>query len=64
MSICARKTPQTVSRTWICTKSAGNFIENIRFLFCTEKIFLGNKLSYRYRVKTKFTVESEVVDGG
>ena len=44
MSIPARKTPQTVSRTEIYTKSAKNFTETIRFLFCTEKIILSYKL--------------------
>ena len=58
------KTPQTVSRTWICTKSAENSTENNRLLFCSEKIFLSNELSKRYRVKKRFTVEREVADGG
>ena len=44
MSICARKTLQIVSRTWICTKSTENSTENIWLLFCTEKITLSNKL--------------------
>ena len=39
-----QKTPQSVSRTWICTKSAENSTKNIMLLFCTEKIILSNKL--------------------
>ena len=41
MSNRAGKTPQTVSRTWVCTKSPEIFTENIRLLFCTEKIILS-----------------------
>ena len=68
MSIRTRKTPQTVSRTWICTKSAEISTESMRLLFCTEKIILSNKLrgklnNKRFRVKIRFTVEREVVDG-
>ena len=38
-------------------------LQSIRLLFFTEKIILSNKLSKRYRVKLKFTVEREKVDG-
>ena len=61
MSILAEKAPETVSRTSICTRSGKNL------LFCTEKIVFCNKLSKRYRVKTRtmtnLELREEVVDG-
>ena len=51
MSISARKTPETVSRPWICTRSGENSTEYMRLLFRTEKINLSNKV--RTRVKTR-----------
>ena len=46
-----QKTPETVSRTWICTRSGENSIENIRLPFSAEKIISSNKLSKRHRLK-------------
>ena len=51
LSIPARKTPGTVSRTCICTRSGENSTEYMRLLFRTDKIILSNKL--RKRVKRK-----------
>ena len=67
MSIRARKTPETVSRTWICPRSGENSTDYIRLLFCTEieKIILSDKLSERVKQSKKndwFTVEREVDD--
>ena len=42
MSIRARKTLETVSRTWICTRSSENPTEYMKLLFCTEIIILSN----------------------
>ena len=65
MSIRATKTPDTVSRSWICTRSGKNSTKCIRLLFCTEIIILSNKLSKRYRVNrmTDVVLREEVVDG-
>ena len=49
----AEKALETVSRTSICTRSGKNSNEYISLLFCTEKIVFCNKLSKRYRVKTR-----------
>ena len=46
-----QKTPQTVSRTWICTRSGENSTEYIRLLFCTEKIILSNKMTKRAKTR-------------
>ena len=51
MSIRARKTAQTVSSTRIFARSGENSTENLRLLFCTEKIILSHELSKRYRIK-------------
>ena len=63
MSFWAENTTETVSCTRICTKSGESSTEYIGLLFCAENIILSTKLSKRYRVKTRFTVEREVVDG-
>ena len=38
---------ETVSCTWIFTRSGENSTEYIRLLFCTEKIILSNKMTKR-----------------
>ena len=57
MSIRARKTPEIVSRTWVCTRSDENSTEYVRLLFCTEKIVLSNKLSNRHRVERTIDIQ-------
>ena len=39
-----QKTPETVSRIWICTRSGKISTEYIRLLFCPENIIFSNKL--------------------
>ena len=60
MSILAEKAPETVSRTSICTRSGKNSNEYINLLFCTDKIVFCNKLSKRYRVKTRTMTNLEL----
>ena len=62
MSNRAKKFPETVSSTWICTRSGEKSNEYIMLLFCTEKIFLSNNLGERYRVKTRIVTDLELTE--
>ena len=60
MSIRAQKTPEIVSRIWICTRSGEKSTNYIRLLFCTEKTILSDKLNKRYSLKRRSVTDLEL----
>ena len=67
MTIRAKKTAKTVSRTPVCYISGKTSTEYNALLFCTEKIILSIKLNKRYQLKTRIMTDlelrAEAVDG-